>query len=399
MRRGLMWWLLLLLLLQPLTIPVGAATWEEDGWLSTGYANERLTAGDEFGCYGMPDLSWQADAGAVAIECRDYLLSRIRASQWSAEPLSTYTPKGLTYIEHAIVDGQGFPVHGDETGLADSAWADDEDQPEQPEDWYNLGRRGGSLEKEMNSLGSVQLETEKGGLLNFYWIGQVDDITIRHDSLITEWLGQSDAWFTTWGEAWSMWTIQRCHQFDYETRIVDSQGKWKFAVSRPSACLAIEQREWPVPVTWRVNASLVNATEVIIKETGELLPVLDVSENQLQQGWRMDEGHLLLSIPVAMTVEITFEETGMELDILDEQWFNGRSFAVTIASHQTEDLFTWSKRFEAEDALRFTWLVTPRDARASSAWLPVVGVVVILASMLAYTMLIKRDERVLPEEE
>ena len=44
--------------------------WEEDGWLKTSLAQERLSNGDEFGCYGMEGLSWQADPGAVATECR-----------------------------------------------------------------------------------------------------------------------------------------------------------------------------------------------------------------------------------------------------------------------------------------------------------------------------------------
>ena len=42
--------------------------WEEDGWLAT-IGSERLEMGDEFGCYGMPNLSWKADPGAVALEC------------------------------------------------------------------------------------------------------------------------------------------------------------------------------------------------------------------------------------------------------------------------------------------------------------------------------------------
>ena len=44
--------------------------WEEDGWLAT-IGEERLEKGDEFGCYGMPNLSWKADPGAVALECRE----------------------------------------------------------------------------------------------------------------------------------------------------------------------------------------------------------------------------------------------------------------------------------------------------------------------------------------
>ena len=56
---------LVVLILAVVFHPVALAqsAWEEDGWLRTSLAQERLDAGDEFGCYGMPGLSWQNDAG------------------------------------------------------------------------------------------------------------------------------------------------------------------------------------------------------------------------------------------------------------------------------------------------------------------------------------------------
>ena len=385
--------LLVLLILQPLALPVAAASWEEDGWLETIGAEERLLAGDEFACHGIPGLSWQADPGAVASECREYITDRIAASSWGEQPLSARTPTGLTYLDHALVDDLGFPVHGDLTGLADTAWHSQDDEPEQPEDWYNLGRRGGSLEKAMNTVSGVESEASKGGLLNFYWIGKVGDNTIRHDSEIEGWLLESDAWFTTWGVAWSTWIIQRCHQFEHDTLSTDADGKWLFEVSRPTACQSLEGRAWDVPVTWRINASQSSVSSVVYSETGESLEQLEVTENQLKSGWRMDGGHLLLTVAVGKEVEISFENADVDVDILDEKWFNGRSFAVTIASHSTEDLFTWSKRFDASSDLRFTWLLTPRDARTSSPWLPIVGVVIVLSSMLAFSLIIRKDRR------
>ncbi|MBT6973173.1 MAG: hypothetical protein HOA04_08750, partial [Euryarchaeota archaeon] len=100
MRRGFTWWLLLLLILQPIITPVAASSWEVDGWLSTGYADERLASGDEFGCYEIPSLSWQADPGAMAKECREYIEENIDASHWNSTPISTFVEDGLTYIEH-----------------------------------------------------------------------------------------------------------------------------------------------------------------------------------------------------------------------------------------------------------------------------------------------------------
>ena len=53
----------LMCLLSSTFSPVAMAdvNWEEDGWLRTALAQERLDNGDEFGCYGMPHLSWNAD--------------------------------------------------------------------------------------------------------------------------------------------------------------------------------------------------------------------------------------------------------------------------------------------------------------------------------------------------
>ena len=38
------------------------------GRVACNYWKERLEKGDEFKCYGMPNLAWKADPGAVALE-------------------------------------------------------------------------------------------------------------------------------------------------------------------------------------------------------------------------------------------------------------------------------------------------------------------------------------------
>ncbi len=119
--------------------------WEADGWLTTALADERLTLGDEFACYGMPGYSWYNDPGAVAKECRSYIENNTDASKWGENALSTYVPSGLTMAQHNYIKSQDFVVHGDNTGLNDTVWHTSTDVPNDTWDWFNLGRRGGSL--------------------------------------------------------------------------------------------------------------------------------------------------------------------------------------------------------------------------------------------------------------
>ena len=58
--------LVALLASSTLAAPVLAdVEWENDGWLTTALADERLALGDEFGCYGMPGYSWYNDPGLL----------------------------------------------------------------------------------------------------------------------------------------------------------------------------------------------------------------------------------------------------------------------------------------------------------------------------------------------
>jgi len=157
--------------------------WNEDGWLRTSIAEDRLLLGDEFGCYGMPHLSTFNDPGAVANECTEYIQSRISASVWGDQPLSIYTPRGLTMTQHQIIKDQGYPVHGDLTGIEANAWHTNQ-SPNDIWDWFNLGRRGGSLEQSLSDVNQLNTALTEGGLVNLYWVGRVNDATIRHDGEI-----------------------------------------------------------------------------------------------------------------------------------------------------------------------------------------------------------------------
>ena len=157
--------LVLTMLLSAMFAPTVLADvqWEEDGWLAT-IGKERLDKGDEFGCYGMPNLSWKADPGAVALECRDYVENRIDASKWGVNPISTFTPSDLTAAQHTVIANQGFSVHGDNTGQSATAWHSAENEPVREYDWYDLGRRGGSLEKGIADISLLESELERNSM-------------------------------------------------------------------------------------------------------------------------------------------------------------------------------------------------------------------------------------------
>ena len=362
---------------------VADVEWERDGWLTTALADERLASGDEFGCYGVPGYSWYNDPGAVAKECRSYIENNTEASKWGDNALSTYAPDGLTMAQHNYIASQDFVVHGDETGLTESAWHDADDVPYDIWDWYNIGRRGGSLEKEIGSLETVQNAVEEGGLVNLYWIGRVNDATIRHDRDIADYLqNDAQAWMTTWGQAWSYWTANRC--FEHSKDLDQEAATFTFSSIATEQCTSVAPNAWNVPATWRLsfeNATVVDVQDVLGQSMRNL-----TGERQTSEGWRMDGNDLLVSVKRGTIVTVILDGENISFDVHNQtQFWNGYDAAVTIAAHDTTDLFLWSKRFDDEDQLRFTWLVSPRTIEGRLPWLPyaalVAGVVTIVAMM------------------
>ena len=370
-----------LLIVSVLVHPVALAqsAWEEDGWLRTSFGQERLDAGDEFGCYGVPGLSWINDPGAVAQACKTYIEDRINASKWGQSPLSSYTPDTLTMADHGKVASQGFVVHGDQTGLEESAWHDNTDVPTDPWDWYNLGRRGGSLEKGIASLETVQAEVESGGLVNLYWIGRVNDATVRHDRDVLAYLDETpDIWLTTWGEAWSSWSGKRCYEHDRDVAEIDGRTVLTFESLETEACRSVSNDlPWNIPLTWLIDVEGVEVLDVVSVNSNLTLPSIEDEKNTQQGWWQQDDGTLVLSIVNGHPVNITLNGSDVNNDVLKQaEFFNNHSAAVTVAGHQTTDLFKWAKRFVDDTSVRFTWLVQPRVADDVDAWIPyaVVGV-------------------------
>jgi len=107
---------------------------------------------------------------------------------------------------------------------------------------------------------------------------------------------------------------------------------------------------------------------------------------QTAEGWRMDGTELLVSVKRGTVVTVVLDGENISFDVHNQtEFWNGYDAAVTIAAHDTTDLFLWSKRFDDEDQLRFTWLVSPRTIEGRLPWLPyvalVAGVVTIVAMM------------------
>jgi hypothetical protein len=360
---------LLMVTIHPVALAQSA--WEEDGWLRTSYAQDRLEAGDEFGCYGVPGLSWDNDPGAVASACRTYVEERLNASAWGPNPLSIFTPDTLTMADHQKVASQNFVVHGDDTGLVDTAWHSSNDEPNDLWEWYNLGRRGGSLEKGLASLETVETTIAEGGLFNMYWIGRVNDATVRHDRDVLALLDtHPDVWLTTWGEAWSVWSGKRCYEFKHETRASENGTVLAFEALLTPACTGVtKDLPWNVPLTWLISTE--GAEVVSVDGTDGELASLE-GKKTLSEGWRQEgDGPLVLALVNGHPVEIHLNQRNASYDILGQtQFFNNLSSAVTVAGHQTTDLFSWSKRFLEDTNVRFTWLVQPRAVEGVHAWIP-----------------------------
>ncbi len=370
-------------------VAIADAEWDEDGWLNTNLVQERLNNGDEFGCYEIPGLSWKADPGAVASECREYIEQRIEANRWGVNPISTYTPSGLTMNQHEVISKQGFVVHGDLNGLDYTAWHNSSDIPQDLWDWYNLGRRGGSLEQIIGSVDDVQTAVEEGGLVNLYWIGRVNEATIRHDSDIEDYIAEdADAWLTTWGQTWSYWAKSRCYEFDHS---ISPQGE-NFILTFQSLvkeqCTNLFPERWNVPITWVVD--LGNSEILNISSGGEVM--IDIKEERhTQEGYtKLANQYLHLSVVDGKSVNITIESNYYDVMGIANFW-NNHTAAITIAAHETADLFKWSKRFVDQEDLVFTWLIQPRELDGNADWLPYAAVGIGATAILTMMLVLRRE--------
>jgi hypothetical protein len=370
--------------------------WESDGWLTTSLATDRLEGGDEFGCYQMLHLSWNLDPGAMSIECKEYIETKIDASKWGGNVISTYAPSSLTMAQHEIIARQGLVVHGDLNGLEESAWHDSQDVPLDIWDWYNLGRRGGSLEQIIGSLDTVKNAVEEGGLVNLYWVGRVDDASIRYDRDIANYLNNdADAWLTTWGESWSYWTVDRCYEFTDELVQQENETILYFESLQAESCNSVAPEAWNVPITWKIDTEGIDVSEIYVIDSelaNKTLPNIADAKNSAEGWFQVSGEYLHLSLLNGHKVEIHLSQQTNDYDIIGRsQFWNNHTAAVTIASHHTSDLFLWSKGFTDYSSIKFTWLLEPRLSDGYSIWLPIAVIIITSSTILGMLYLLKRD--------
>jgi hypothetical protein len=280
-------------------------------------------------------------------------------------------------------------IHGDNTGTQTTAWHSASDKPLDMWDWYNLGRRGGSLEQIIGSKDQVESAVNEGGLVNLYWIGRVDDATIRHDKDIEEYISEdADAWLTTWGQVWSYWATTRCYQIDHSISTKEGNYVLSFESLVTEECTNLIPERWNIPVTWIIN---INYSDVIsVFSESEILE--DITEDRhTKEGYTHLEGQYLhLSVINGNRVEITMNQSEYDILGISEFW-NNHSAAITIAAHETTDLFKWSKRFVDQEDLVFTWLVQPRPVDGDSDWIPYVAFSVGIGVIITMLLVLKRE--------
>ena len=120
-------------------------------------------------------------------ECKAYLSGRINASRWGEQPISFATPQGDISKEFRDeLFNSGFTVVGDLSETDD-------------ERFTVIHRNGGSVESGLSNKSLIE-SADEGGLISLYWIARIEDMNIRRDRDLVDWLSNQDYWFTTWGE-------------------------------------------------------------------------------------------------------------------------------------------------------------------------------------------------------
>ena len=339
------------------SLPVHAE-YTDDTWLENVIGPELLALGDEFGCQGLEDISPEENTETVG-SCSQYVASRINASRWGHNLISFGTPEGelSENLTQALVK-EGFRIVGD---MSES------DDPR----LTVITRNGGSIESGLSDRSLIE-DSEPGKLVSLYWIARIDDLNIRRDRDVVDWLSQQPYWFTTWGE----WVTHA----ESSSRITVNPVNESTEISNPSGL------GWSTPGTVKITG-LVDIPNMEWSDGG--YAPLDLEENRLRGGYRYSNGTLIITIPQGESVILA----GVREDDIrvEPTLFNDLEKGVTIAGHHATNMREWSQDFR-DTPLRFTWLIERSEIPERTLFLPLLALSVLIATPLAIKWVLVKDK-------
>ena len=141
-----------------------------------------------------------------------------------------------------------------------------------------------------------------------YWIGRVNEATIRHDSDIEDYIAnEADAWLTTWGQAWSYWAKSRCYEFDHSISPEDGNYVISFESLVKEQCTELFPERWNVPVTWMID--LGQSELISVESYGKSLEDI-ANERHTQEGYsKSGNQYLHLSVIAVSYTHLTLPTT------------------------------------------------------------------------------------------
>ena len=336
------------------------AEYRDDTWLENVIGPELLTLGDEFGCQGLENIDPQDDTNSVGA-CSQYLTSKINASRWGQKPISFGTPEGEISVNltEALLT-EGFRIIGDMTESEDPRLT-------------VISRNGGSIESGLADRSLIE-NSEPGQLVSLYWIARIDDLNIRRDRDVVDWLSEQPYWFTTWGE----WVTHK----ESSSRITVYSVDGNTEIRNP------EGSDWSTPGTVKVSG-LVERPNMEWSDGG--YAPIDPAENRLREGYRYFNGTLIITIAQGESVVLE----GIQEDEIEVETalFNDLVKGVSIAGHHATNMREWSQDFR-DTPLRFTWLIERSEIPEKTLLLPLLALCVLIATPLAIRWVLIKDKEV-----
>ena len=348
---------------------------DEDGWLTRLAGPERLALGDEFGCHGMPDVSILEDVNSVDA-CISYVNSLIPASRWGNNTLSFGLPTDSS--KHA--NSQELKNSLLSSGIKA---VDNTQFSENFSDFSSFQVNAGSLEKSIASIESIQTASQENGIVIMSWIAEMEDLNVRRDRDVVDWIENQPFWFTTPGEIISSQKVVEVNSFNNTSSIVE--------VRQPSA----ESGLWETPGNSLITTNGINSNGLSVASVkytnGSELTELNSNDNHLREGWRFDNGSLHLSL-FPNTVALIDYNTNESIDSVEvnPDTFNGMIPFIVYGLHVV-DLFEWSSGFK-DSSIRFTWLIEPRPVTQMDWILPAIAGIVGIVTIIQMRRLIRSDD-------